>query len=164
MAYPASPRFLRSKLGRGGNAGGSTASLSCPSLVNRICRMTTAHTNEFPGCLCPEWQVPQGRRPSRAEGARALPSAGHGIPDLPRPGSKSGACAARVIPLPGRRPFPLLPPISPTGRGAAPRCADTPKGRSRLIPAPKFIDIDGKRFLWREILQRRPAVGGSVKS
>jgi hypothetical protein len=23
------------------------------------------------------------------------------------------------------------------------------------MPAPKFIDIDGKRFLWRELLQRR---------
>jgi hypothetical protein len=25
------------------------------------------------------------------------------------------------------------------------------------MPAPKFIDIDGKRFLWRELLQRRRA-------
>jgi hypothetical protein len=24
-----------------------------------------------------------------------------------------------------------------------------------LMPAPKFIDIDGKRFVWRELLQRR---------
>jgi hypothetical protein len=23
------------------------------------------------------------------------------------------------------------------------------------MPAPKFIDIDGKRFVWRELLQRR---------
>jgi hypothetical protein len=23
------------------------------------------------------------------------------------------------------------------------------------VPAPRFIDIDGKRFLWRELLQRR---------
>jgi hypothetical protein len=23
------------------------------------------------------------------------------------------------------------------------------------MAAPKFIDIDGKRFLWRELLQRR---------
>ena len=23
------------------------------------------------------------------------------------------------------------------------------------MPAPKFIDIDGKRFLWRDLLQRR---------
>jgi hypothetical protein len=23
------------------------------------------------------------------------------------------------------------------------------------MPAPKFIDIDGKRFLWRALLQRR---------
>ena len=51
--------------------------------------------------------------------------------------------------------FPLLPPVSPTGRGAAQRCADTPKGRRRLLSAPKFIDIDGKRFVWRELLQRR---------
>ena len=23
------------------------------------------------------------------------------------------------------------------------------------MPAPKFIDIDGKRFLWRDLMQRR---------
>ena len=23
------------------------------------------------------------------------------------------------------------------------------------MPAPRFIDIDGKRFIWRELLQRR---------
>jgi hypothetical protein len=23
------------------------------------------------------------------------------------------------------------------------------------MPAPKFIDVDGKRFLWRELVQRR---------
>jgi hypothetical protein len=23
------------------------------------------------------------------------------------------------------------------------------------MPAPKFVDIDGKRFVWRELLQRR---------
>jgi hypothetical protein len=23
------------------------------------------------------------------------------------------------------------------------------------MPAPKFIDVDGQRFLWRELVQRR---------
>jgi hypothetical protein len=30
------------------------------------------------------------------------------------------------------------------------------------MPAPKFIDIDGKRFLWRELLQRRRAQVAAV--
>jgi hypothetical protein len=31
-----------------------------------------------------------------------------------------------------------------------------PQG-NEIMAAPKFIDIDGKRFLWRELLQRRRA-------
>jgi hypothetical protein len=31
------------------------------------------------------------------------------------------------------------------------------------MPAPKFIDIDGKRFRWRELLQRRREQMAAVK-
>ena len=39
------------------------------------------------------------------------------------------------------------------GRGAALRCH--PKGEEEIMAAPKFIGIDGKRFVWRDLLQRR---------
>jgi hypothetical protein len=31
----------------------------------------------------------------------------------------------------------------------------TPKGEEEIMAPPKFIEIDGKRFVWRDILQRR---------
>jgi hypothetical protein len=31
----------------------------------------------------------------------------------------------------------------------------TPEGEEGTMAAPKFIEIDGKRFVWRDILQRR---------
>ena len=43
--------------------------------------------------------------------------------------------------------LPLATPglaVSPTGRGAALRCH--PKGEEEIMAAPKFIEIDGKRF------------------
>src|SRR5437764_14550877 len=88
--------------------------------------------------------------PRARKGPRALPSR---RPGYPRP-SAQRLCRPGDPP-PGPPPLPLLPPVSPTGRGAAQRCADTPEGRRRLMPAPKFIEIDGNRFLWRELLQRR---------
>jgi hypothetical protein len=30
-----------------------------------------------------------------------------------------------------------------------------PEGEEKTMVGPKFIDIDGKRFVWRELLQRR---------
>ena len=30
-----------------------------------------------------------------------------------------------------------------------------PEEEEGIVPVPKFIDIDGKRFAWRDLLQRR---------
>jgi hypothetical protein len=47
----------------------------------------------------------------------------------------------------------LLPPVSPTGRVSAALKAQ-PQGKEAMIH-PTFIEIDGKRLLWREIVLRR---------
>ena len=73
----------------------------------------------------------RGINPSRAERGRGLcPLAGQGIPAFRAPDRNPGEGLVRK---PGRSPprpppFPLLPPVSPTGRGAAQRCAGTPEG------------------------------------
>ena len=97
----------------------------------------------------------RGAAPRARKGTRAKPARRPGYPRPSAPRIVVRGLCRPGDPPPWPPPFPLLPPVSPTGRGAAQRCADTPKGRRRLMPAPKFIDIDGKRFLWRELLQRR---------
>src|SRR6266446_3791714 len=49
--------------------------------------------------------------------------------------------------------LPLLPPVSPTGRGAA---AAAPKAK-RQDMAPKFFEFEGKRVLWRDLVKLRRA-------
>jgi hypothetical protein len=71
------------------------------------------------------------------------------------------ACAGRAIPLPGTPPFPLLPLVSPTGRGSS---AAHPQSEEETMAAPKFIEIDGRRYVWRELgLRRREQVAAAAK-
>src|SRR5262249_46412309 len=89
-------------------------------------RLASAGGAAFPPRLS-AIRFPKGCARGRDRGL--CPLDGQGIPGLPRcrlcrPGD----------PPPWPPPFPLLTPVSPTGRGAAPRCADTPKGRRRLFP------------------------------
>jgi hypothetical protein len=69
-----------------------------------------------------------------------------------------------VIPLAAAaHPLALLPPVSPTGRGAA---AAAPKAREEIdMPLPKFITIDGKRHRWRDVIaRRREQIAAATKS
>ena len=51
-----------------------------------------------------------------------------------------------------RSRWPLATPVSPTGRGAA---AAAPGPEEEIMLLPKFIEIDGKRHAWRDLVQRR---------
>jgi len=51
-----------------------------------------------------------------------------------------------VIPLPGRRPSPCYPRSRRLADGQGCSAALSPKGEEEIMAAPKFIEIDGKRF------------------
>jgi hypothetical protein len=57
-----------------------------------------------------------------------------------------------VIPLPGRA-HPLATPGLADGQGFS--GAENPPEGEEAMTYPTFIEIDGKRVLWREIVQRR---------
>ena len=72
---------------------------------------------------------------------------GQGIPGLPAPDRRPGLCR------PSDPPFPLLPPVSATDRGAAQRCAGIPKGRGEPLPLAGFL-------LFRVLQQHTPKCRG----
>ena len=53
-----------------------------------------------------------------------------------------------------RRPLSLLPPVSPTGRVSQRSAARNP-AQGKNMGGRRFIEIDGKRLLWRDLLKLR---------
>jgi hypothetical protein len=105
----------------------------------------------------------QGLRPSRAEGIAGLKarSPARVSPTFRAP-DDIRACAGRVIPLPGRRPSPCYPR---SRRRAGVRRAAHPEEQEKTMAVPKFIDIDGRRFVWRELLRlRREQLAAAAKA
>src|SRR5438477_5449169 len=97
---------------------------------------------------------PEGAPPLARGRDRGLrPLAGQGVPDLPRPASKSLACAARVIPLPGRRPSPCYPRSRRLADGQGCSAALSPK-RGGGDHGCTEIHRDRRQAL-RDLLQRR---------
>jgi hypothetical protein len=77
----------------------------------------------------PNGGISKGRRPSRGMVRGPWPAAGRGLPGLPRCAcADPQAAALRAGDSPPRpSPFPLLPPVSPTGRVAAAAASPSPK-------------------------------------
>jgi succinate dehydrogenase/fumarate reductase flavoprotein subunit len=69
--------------------------------------------------------------PSRGEGCAGV---ARRRPGYPRPSAPSASCRPGDPP-PRPSPLPLLPPVSPTGRGAAQRCASDPKEIEKWPPS-----------------------------
>jgi hypothetical protein len=101
-------------------------------------------------------------RPSRAEGCAALAAGARGIPGLPpltlREARPCGPPQkGRVIPLPGRRPSTCYPR---SRRRAEVQQQLHLSWKDGTMALPKFIEIDGKRIAWRDLLQQQQHDGG----
>jgi hypothetical protein len=66
----------------------------------------------------------------------------------------SGACAGRVIPSRAAA-LPLATPGLADGQGCSAALRWHREGEEESMATPKFIDIDGRRFVWREPLRLR---------
>src|SRR5271165_5584056 len=82
-----------------------------------------------------------------------------GCPGYPRPSAPRieirGLCSPGDPP-PRPPPSPCYPRFRQRAGGQR-RAALAPEEEEGIMVAPKFIDIDGRRFVWRDLLQRRRA-------